>query len=112
MQIVGWLVIMSGAVLLLGLGIFVWWPFALWSLASVAVAAIAEGNGRPAIGWWFYGVLIWPVALVHVIVAGEDKSHAEATALASGAARKCPHCAEIIKAEARICRFCGRDVVA
>jgi len=24
--------------------------------------------------------------------------------------RKCPHCAEMILAEARICRFCGRDV--
>lgn len=26
--------------------------------------------------------------------------------------KKCPHCAEWIKAEAKVCKHCGRDVVA
>lgn len=29
---------------------------------------------------------------------------------AAGATRACPFCAETIKAEARVCRYCGRDV--
>jgi hypothetical protein len=30
--------------------------------------------------------------------------------LARGETRKCPFCAEIVKREAVVCRFCGRDV--
>ena len=29
---------------------------------------------------------------------------------AVGDTKMCPHCAETIKAEAKVCRFCGRDV--
>lgn len=28
----------------------------------------------------------------------------------NGALRPCPQCAEFIKSEAKVCRFCGRDV--
>lgn len=34
----------------------------------------------------------------------------EAEMLASGQYRECPHCAELIKANAKVCRFCQRDV--
>lgn len=33
-----------------------------------------------------------------------------ATAVVTGPSRQCPYCAETVKAEARVCRYCGREL--
>lgn len=82
----------------------------LWLILGVVVGLIANSKGRSGFGWFLYGFLIWPVALVHILVAKPETKIVEARQVAAGDARKCPHCAEIIKAEAKVCRFCGREV--
>jgi len=44
------------------------------------------------------------------LAAGAGRPGAAAGDAAQDDTRECPHCAEIIKVRARVCRFCGRDV--
>lgn len=37
-----------------------------WIVMALAVAVVASTKGRSGFGWFFYGLLIWPVALAHV----------------------------------------------
>jgi hypothetical protein len=79
---------------------------------GVIPGLIASSKGRSFLGWWIYGALLFIVALPHSILIKPNVKEVERVALADGQHRKCPHCAELIKSEAKVCRFCGRDVTA
>jgi hypothetical protein len=79
-------------------------------LLGLIPAAIAHSKGHNFFVWWLYGAAIWIVAIVHAVLLKQDQRELEERAVSQGDSRKCPHCAEIIKAEAKVCRFCGRDV--
>jgi hypothetical protein len=79
-------------------------------LIGLIPAAVAASKGRNFMAWWFYGAAMWIVAMPWSLMLKPDRRAIEARELSGGDTRKCPHCAEIIKAEAKVCRFCGRDV--
>lgn len=74
---------------------------AVCALIGLIPASIAHSKGRSFFGWWVYGALLFIIALPHALLA----KPVEGAGL-----KRCPHCAELIKDEARVCRFCGRDV--
>lgn len=78
------------------------------AIIGLIPAAIASGKGRSFFLWWIYGAAIFIVAIIHAIVLQPDMRVAEAKQLSSGM-KKCVHCAELIKQEAKVCKHCGRD---
>lgn len=84
----------------------------VWLVLGVAAAAIASGKGRSGLGWFLIGFLLGPFGFLASLLVSGNQQKLDARALAAGQSKKCPFCAEVIKIEATVCRFCGKDLPA
>ena len=83
-------------------------------IVAAFIAKDASRRGRSEIGW-FIGVFLALIVFLPLYLIVRKPllpKVIEQEQLESGNSRKCPFCAEIIKSEAHVCRFCGRGLAA
>jgi len=75
-----------------------------WALIGALIGiAAAQRKGFSIAAGIVGGLLLGPLAVLMFFVSGVSRADLNT---------KCPHCAEWIKREAKVCRHCGRDVAA
>lgn len=78
----------------------------IWIICGFAAAAIASGKNRSSLGWFFLGLLISIFAVIIVACLPKLEPDLRETH------RKCPHCAEPVLKEAKVCKHCHKDLPA
>lgn len=115
-----WVDIVVMVLLCAGLGWFIgrgafpeFWAIALITsvvLFGLPSAIIHHGKGRSAVLGFLVGSGLGLIGLLIVAVSRPDQRRLETDQLASGEVRRCPACDEMVRREAKVCRFCQRDL--
>ena len=72
--------------------------FILIVVAGIAGAMLARPKGRSPILWFLLCAII-PLLVIAIALLPP--------VVAKGFTKRCPHCAEIIKEAATVCKYCG-----
>jgi RNA polymerase subunit RPABC4/transcription elongation factor Spt4 len=79
-------------------------------VCALVCSVIAGSRGRSAGLYFLMGLLLGPIGLLLALVTPANTKTLEKTALQSGGMRKCPMCAELVRAEAVKCKHCSSEL--
>jgi len=74
----------------------------VWIASGVIGASLLGQYDRAGTGF-LLGAILGPIGVIVAFVVRRSEQSKR---------RKCPHCAEVVLIEARVCKHCGRDIEA
>ena len=89
------------------------WLVLAWLLCVILIAIAAHGRGRSPLWWLCLAILLTPLiaALMLLLFAERPDLRVRRDAREGrGGLRLCPSCSEVVRSEARRCRFCLADL--
>lgn len=81
-----------------------------WIVCMITSVLIARSKGNEAGNAVLWTLLLGPIGVLVALAKPNNKTGIEEKAIASGAFKKCPFCAEAVRKEAIVCRYCGKDI--
>ena len=71
--------------------------FGLWLILMIVTGVVASRRGRSVVVWLLLALIFNPIVILILLVLPDRNL------------KTCPACAEEVKRDAQICRFCGYE---
>jgi len=79
-------------------------------ILAIIGGSVNISKGRSYGEGFVLGLFLGIIGLIIVAILPNNTTVLEQSKLVDGSGRKCPYCAEIIKPEAVVCRYCGKEL--
>lgn len=82
--------------------------FLVWLISAYVCSSMARNKGHDPLTWGLIGFFVGPLAILFIAIASEREERNEPMNTSVGS-KQCYRCAELIRAEANACRYCGAE---